>query len=76
MTDANGRLDVKITYNRDHAFWVEETLVASTTVQGTLSSTTTTFVLAGAASDYASCTVAPPGETSPYGVANTCANPN
>ena len=74
-TDANGRFDVKVTYPRDHAYWTEVTLVASTTVQGTQSSTSATFVLQGAITDY-SCSVGPPGPTSPYGVANTCANPN
>jgi hypothetical protein len=74
-TDAAGRLDVKVTYPRDHAYWTEVTLVASTTVQGTQSSTSATFVLVGAVSDY-SCSVGPPGPTSPYGLANTCANSN
>jgi len=73
-TDANGRLDVKISYNRDHANWVEVSLVASTIVQGTQSSTTSTFVLVGALADYL-CTVGPPGGTSPYGVAATCVDP-
>lgn len=73
-TDANGRLDVKITYPRDHANWVEVALVASTIVQGTQSSTTSTFILQGALADYL-CTIGPPGFTSPYGVAKTCADP-
>jgi Bacterial Ig-like domain (group 1) len=74
-TDSNGRLDVSITYPRDHAYWVKVTLVASTTVQGTESSTSSTFVLEGAIADYA-CAVGPPGPVSPYGVATTCADPN
>ena len=74
-TDANGRLDVKVTYPRDHAYWVMVTLKASTTTNGTESSTTSTFVLQGALPDYA-CTVGPPGPVSPYGTAATCANPN
>jgi len=74
-TDANGRLDVKVTYPRDHAYWVAVTLVASTTVQGTQSSTSSTFVLQGAVTDYA-CGTGPPGPVSPYGVGSTCANPN
>jgi hypothetical protein len=74
-TDATGRLDVKVTYPRDHAYWVEVTLVASTKVQGTQSSTSSTFVLQGAVADYA-CAIGPPGPVSPYGFANTCANPN
>jgi hypothetical protein len=75
VTNAQGRLDVTITYPRDHSYWVEVALVASTTVQGTQSSTTSTFVLQGAVSDY-SCGTGPPGPVSPYGQANTCANPN
>jgi hypothetical protein len=75
VTNLNGRLDVTITYPRDHSYWVMVSLKASTTVQGTESSTTSTFVLQGAISDYA-CSVGPPGPTSPYGIAATCANPN
>jgi hypothetical protein len=75
VTDTNGRLDVNITYPRDHAYWVVVTLVASTIVQGTESSTSSTFVLEGAIADYA-CSVGPPGPVSPYGVGTTCANPN
>ena len=74
-TNPSGRLDVTVTYPRDHAYWVEVALVASTTVQGTQSSTTSTFVLPGAVTDYA-CSVGPPGPTSPYGIQGTCANPN
>jgi len=74
-TDANGRLDVTITYPRDHAYWLAETLVASTIVQGTESSTSSTFVLEGVVDDY-KCTTGPPGPVSPYGVGATCADPN
>jgi hypothetical protein len=74
-TDVNGRLDVKITYPRDHANWVEVSLVAATTVQGTQSSTSATFLLLGTVKDFA-CGQSPPGLNSPYGAATTCANPN
>jgi hypothetical protein len=73
-TDADGRLDVTITYPRDHAYWVAETLVASTIVQGTESSTSSTFILQGVVDDY-KCTTGPPGPVSPYGVGATCADP-
>jgi hypothetical protein len=73
-TDANGRLDIHVTYPRDHAYWVEVSLVATTTVQGTQSSASSTFMLLGAVADY-SCSIGPPGAVSPYGTANTCANP-
>ena len=75
VTDSTGRLDVTITYPRDHAYWVMVSLIASTTVSGTQSSTSSPFVLQGAIIDYA-CSVGPPGPISPYGVAATCANPN
>jgi hypothetical protein len=75
LTDKNGRLDLLITYPRDHAYWTMVSLVASTTVQGTQSSTSATFVLQGAVDDY-KCSIGPPGPSSPYGVATTCANPN
>ncbi len=70
VTDSGGRLDVTITYPRDHSYWVMVSLVASTTVSGTQSSTTSTFVLQGAIVDYA-CAVGPPGPTSPYGSCGT-----
>jgi hypothetical protein len=75
VTDATGRLEVTITYPRDHAYWVMVSLVASSTVQGTESSTSSTFILQGAIADY-SCSIGPPGAVSPYGIGNTCANPN
>lgn len=74
-TDSGGRLDVTVTYPRDHSYWVEVALVASTIVQGTESSTTSTFLLQGAITDY-SCSIGPPGVVSPYGVGATCADPN
>jgi Bacterial Ig-like domain (group 1) len=75
VTDARGRVDVTVTYPRDHAYWVKVSLVASTRVAGTESSATSTFVLQGAADDY-KCSVGPPGPTSPYGIAATCSDPN
>lgn len=78
MTDANGRLDLVITYNRDHANWLKVKLVASTTVQGTESSANTSIDLIGTVGDFGNkaCGVAVPGQISPYGFAATCANPN
>ncbi len=75
MTDDAGRVDVAITYPRDHSYWTEVTLKASTTVQGTESSTSATFILVGEKSDYA-CDSGPPGFVSPYGVGATCAIPD
>jgi len=51
-------------------------LVATSTVAGTQSSTSTQFLLEGAAADYDVATVSPPGLISPYGVASSCSDPN
>jgi hypothetical protein len=66
----------EIVYPKDHAYWVGIKLVATATVAGTESSAYTDFELVGAATDYDTATVSPPGVTSPYGVASSCANPN
>lgn len=77
VTTANGGTGlVKIYYPKDHALWVKVRLTATATVAGTQSSTSADFWLPGAASDYNQQAVAPPGATSPYGSAATCANPN
>jgi hypothetical protein len=76
LTTSNGGSGlVNLTYPKDHAFWVTVTLTANATVQGTQASTAATFVLPGAAADYNVQSVQPPGPVSPYGSANTCANP-
>lgn len=74
-TDANGELIINVTYPKDHAYYVTVQLVASTSVAGTQSSTSSTFLLPGLANDFNSGSVAPPGVTSPYGQATSCANP-
>lgn len=77
VTTANGgTAEFNVTYPEDHALWVKVQLVASTTVQGTQSSTSTTFWLPILATDLTSTTTTPPGYPSPYGVANVCTNPN
>jgi len=78
VTDATGRMDLVITYNRDHANWLKVKLIASTTVQGTESSANTIIDLLGTDTDFGNkaCGIAVPGQISPYGSAATCANPN
>jgi len=78
VTDATGRLDLVITYNRDHAYWLTVKLIASTTVQGTESSASTIIDLIGTTDDFGNkaCNVVVPGIVSPYGKATTCRNPN
>ena len=74
-TDASGKLTVTITYPRDHSYWVEVQLVATTGTQGSENTATSKFILRGTTTDY-SCSIGPPGPVSPYGVASTCKNPN
>lgn len=74
-TGTDGFAYVNILYPQDHAYWVSVDLNARAVVAGSESSTDAKFVLPGAASDYSSQGVAPPGFVSPYGVANTCSNP-
>lgn len=71
-----GAATFQVVYPKDHAFWVTVKLVATSTVAGTQSSTSTQFLLEGAAADYDVATVSPPGLISPYGVASSCSDPN
>ncbi|MGH8219190.1 MAG: beta strand repeat-containing protein [Steroidobacteraceae bacterium] len=75
-TDSTGSGQVTVVYPQDHALWVQVVLTASASVNGTQSSTSSTFWLPMLASDLTSQTVDPPGITSPYGIANSCASPN
>lgn len=75
VTGADGKVLVFVQYPKDHADYVGVTLVASTNVQGTQSTTTSSFLLPSAAADVNDQAKAPPGPISPYGQASTCSNP-
>jgi hypothetical protein len=76
-TTANGgSAGANLIYPKDHAFWVAVRLTATASVSGTQSSTSAVFWLQGLAADFDSQTTDPPGYISPYGIANSCANPN
>jgi hypothetical protein len=75
-TSANGTASVNLIYPKDHALWVAVRLTATATVQGAQSSTSADFWLIGLAADYDTQSVMPPGETSPYGVGTSCADPH
>src|SRR6266446_5348533 len=76
VTDSSGIATAVITYPKDHARWAEYILEARTAVTSNDPPTLATFFLVGLASDYSDKNVSPPGETSPYGVAGVCSNPN
>jgi len=75
VTAADGSLLVTVSYPKDHAFYVTVRLVATTAVTGTQSSSSSTFLLPYAASDFSQQSVEPPGPISPYGKATTCSDP-
>lgn len=68
----DGVADFDLTYPQDRAYWVAVTLRATASVAGSETVAITTFVLPGAAPDYNDCTVAPPGQISPYGTGFSC----
>lgn len=70
----DGVADFDLTYPQDRAYWVAVTLKATASVAGSESVAITSFVLPGAAPDYNDCTVAPPGQISPYGTGSSCAS--
>ena len=72
VTSSAGSANVNLIYPKDHAYWVQVALTATATVSGTQNSTTATFLLPGAASDYSTQGNAPPGQVSPYGTASSC----
>jgi hypothetical protein len=71
-TNAQGFAIVDVLYPQDTSYWLQVTLEARAAVQGTEFRRSSTFVLPGAASDFNSQNVAPPGPRSPFGV-NDCA---
>jgi hypothetical protein len=77
-TDRNGSTTVNLIYPKDHAQWVVVRLTATATVNGTESSTSTDIWLPFLASDLPGSITGgvPPGQTSPYGTASACSNPN
>jgi hypothetical protein len=74
-TGANGTSTFQVIYPEDHANWVQVTLTARATVQGTEGSTTSTFVLPALGDYLADVKHSPPGVVSPYGT-NACNQPN
>jgi len=66
-TSADGTSNFQVIYPEDHANWVQVTLTARATVQGTEGSTTSTFVLPALGDYLADPKHSPPGVVSPYG---------
>lgn len=75
-TASDGSATFLVEYPEDHALWVQATLTATATVQGTQTTTSATFVLPMLAAYLTNSQVTPPGFISPYGTAGVCTNPN
>jgi hypothetical protein len=71
-TDQNGFGIVDVIYPQEFARWVDVTLTAQATVQGTETTETSKFRLPIAASDVTDQNTNPPGNPSPFGESNTC----
>jgi Bacterial Ig-like domain (group 1) len=72
VTDANGFAYVTVFYPQEYAYYLQVTLQAQASVQGTAFSASSTFLLPGIASDFNNKDTAPPGITSPFGKAIDC----
>ncbi len=75
VTNDQGFALVDVLYPQDFAYWLEVSIEARTSVQGTEFVRTSTFLVPGSTNDFSSDRVAPPGVTSPFGV-NACAIAN
>ncbi len=65
VTDDSGFAFATVSYPAEYAYYLQVTLQAQASVQGTAYSASTTFLLPGLAADFASATVAPPGTDQP-----------
>lgn len=74
-TDASGQAVVSLVYPRDRVNWLDVALTVRGQANGSESGYTSLVHLPGLSSDYANQNVAPPGATSPYGVATACSDP-
>lgn len=75
-TDANGFVLVNVFYPQEYAYYLDVSLSASTSVQGTEYVRTSRFTLPGISTDFDGSHGAPPGPLSPFGVQTSCSNKN
>ena len=72
VTDTGGFGIVDVFYAQDHARWVQATIEATTSVQGTEFAKASSFVLPINGDDVDDENTVPPGVNSPFGVSTTC----
>jgi len=76
ITNNAGSGLVDVFYPQEFVGWVEVTLEATTSVQGTEFAKSSTFVLVGSALDFDDKAEAPPGQFSPFGIGTSCLDTN
>jgi hypothetical protein len=76
VTGTGGFGVVDVYYPQDHATWVDVTLEAKTSVQGTETASASSFRLDILAEDVADENVTPPGDVSPFGLSGSCLDTN
>jgi hypothetical protein len=72
-TNANGFALLDVFYPQEYAYWLEVTLQATASVQGTEFARQTTFIPPGLSGDFSSENTTPPGYRSPFGSDGVCA---
>ncbi len=75
-TDASGFAFFNVVYAQQYAQWVRAELSARASVAGSEATEIARFILPILAADINDPKVTPPGNPSPFGVKNICANPN
>lgn len=75
-TDSDGSALFGVKYGKNYANWVTVQLGASATVAGSEAVESTVFTLPIVVGDISNKDVPPPGNPSPFGKANKCADPN
>lgn len=73
VSNSDGVAFATVTYPQNYAQWAQVTLEASTGGAGATPARAT-FELEGLASDYSDLTVSAPGDPSPFGQSNSCAD--
>lgn len=73
-TDASGFALVNVFYPQEYAYYLDVSLNALASVQGTEFTRTTLFQLPGLSTDFNSQNTAPPGPISPFGQSASCAD--
>lgn len=72
VTDVDGSGLVNVVYPQEFANWVDVTLTATTSVQGTEFAESSSFRLTVAADDIDDSAESPPGNPSPFGTGSSC----